>query len=89
MVSAMLDEKDKDRAMRDYQRLLCGILTTPKAKPEPVKREPKIAPREVVMAAAQAFARNEIDRSELMRRITPEPSQLPAIYAPDWITQTS
>ena len=50
---------------------LPGIFHTPRAKPKPVKRGPKIAPREVVMAAAQAFARNEIDRAELMRRITP------------------
>jgi hypothetical protein len=58
-----------------------GILHTPRAKPKPVKRGPKIVPRDVVTAAAQAFARNEIDRAELMRRITPtpEPSQLPAI----------
>jgi Protein of unknown function (DUF3102) len=32
------------------------------------KRGPKIAPRDLVTAAAQAFARNEIDRAELMRR---------------------
>jgi hypothetical protein len=81
MVSAMLDEKEKDRARRDYQRMLCDIFYTPQVKTELVKRGPKIAPREVVMAAAQAFARNEIDRAELMRRITPtpEPSQFPAI----------
>jgi hypothetical protein len=81
MVSAVLDEKEKDRAMRDYQRLLCDNFHAPQVKLEPVKRGQQIAPREVVMAAAQAFARNEIDRAELMRRITPtpEPSQLPAI----------
>jgi hypothetical protein len=56
---------------RDHQRLLCGIHHAPQAKPKPVKRAPKIAPRDVVTAAAQAFARNEIDRAELMRRITP------------------
>jgi hypothetical protein len=40
------------------------------------KREPKLFPHDdVVMAAAQAFARNEIDRAELMRRITPSPSR--------------
>jgi hypothetical protein len=48
---------------------------TPQAKPKPVKRGPKIAPRDVVTAAAQAFARNEIDRAELMRRITPSLSR--------------
>jgi hypothetical protein len=82
MVSAMLYEKDKARATwRDHQRMLCGIYHTPQAKPKPVTRGSKIAPREVVMAAAQAFARDEIDRDELMRRITPtpKPSQLPAI----------
>jgi hypothetical protein len=60
---------------RDHQRMLCGIRHTPQAKPESVKRGPKIAPRDVVMAAAQAFARNEIDRAELMRRITPSLSR--------------
>jgi hypothetical protein len=79
MISAMIgenDEKNKPRASwRDYQRLLCGIHHTPLAKPKPVKRGRKIAPRDVVIAAAQAFARNEIDRAELMRRITPSPSR--------------
>ena len=42
---------------------------------KPVKRGPKIAPRDVATAAAQAFARNEIDRAELMRRITPRLSR--------------
>ena len=60
---------------RDHQRMLCGIHHTPEAKPEPVKRGPKIAPHDVVTAAAQAFARNEIDRAELMRRITPSLSR--------------
>jgi hypothetical protein len=55
--------------------MLCGIHHTPQAKPESVKRGPKIAPRDVVTAAAQAFARNEIDRAELMRRITPSLSR--------------
>jgi hypothetical protein len=80
MVSAMLGENDgknEDSASsRDYQRWLRGIFHTPQVKPEPVKRGPKIAPREVVMAAAQAFARNEIDRAELMRRITPTPDPM-------------
>jgi hypothetical protein len=79
MVHAMLgenNEKNTARASwRDCQRLLCGIHHTPQAKPKRVKREPKIAPRDVVTAAARAFARNEIDRAELMRRITPSPSR--------------
>jgi hypothetical protein len=54
--------------------MLCGIPHTPQAKPKQVKRAPKIAPRDIVMAAAHAFARNEIDRAELMRRITPSPA---------------
>jgi hypothetical protein len=37
---------------------LSGIHHTPQAKPLRVKRGPKIAPRDVVTAAAQAFARN-------------------------------
>jgi hypothetical protein len=70
------DEKNMARASwRDHQRILCGIHHTPRAKPTPVKRGPKIAPRDVVTAAAQAFARNEIDRAELMRRITPSASR--------------
>jgi hypothetical protein len=70
------DKKNKARASwRDHQRLLCGIHHTPQAKPKPVKRGPKISPRDVVTAAVQAFARNEIDRAELMRRITPCPSR--------------
>jgi hypothetical protein len=70
------DKKNKARASwRDHQRLLCGIHHTPPAKPKRVKREPRIAPRDVVTAAARAFARNEIDRAELMRRITPSPSR--------------
>ncbi|MBV9910892.1 MAG: hypothetical protein JOY52_25330 [Hyphomicrobiales bacterium] len=69
-------DEDKVRATwRDHQRMLRGIHHTPQAKPKPVKREPKIAPRDIVTAAAQAFARNEIDRAELMRRITPNPSR--------------
>ena len=60
---------------RDHQRMLCGIHHTPQVKPKQVKRGPKIAPRDVVTAAAQAFARNEIDRAELMRRITPNLSR--------------
>jgi hypothetical protein len=67
-------EQDEGRTRatwRDHQRMLCGIHHTPQAKPGVVKRGPKIAPRDVVTAAAQAFARNEIDRAELMRRITP------------------
>jgi hypothetical protein len=44
-------------------------------KTRATKRGPKIAPRDVVTAAAQAFARNEIDRAELMRRITPSLSR--------------
>jgi hypothetical protein len=59
-----------------HQRMLHGIYHTPQAKPERVKRGPKIAPRDVVTAAAQAFARNEIDRAELMRRITPTPEPM-------------
>jgi hypothetical protein len=69
----MLEEVEgKARATwRDHQRLLCGIHHIPQAKPKQARRGPKIAARDVVMAAAQAFARNEIDRAELMRRITP------------------
>jgi hypothetical protein len=76
-VSTMSEQDEgKVRATwRDHQRMLCGIHHTPRAKPERVKRGPKIAPRNVVMAAAQAFARNEIDRAELMRRIAPSPSR--------------
>jgi hypothetical protein len=69
------DEGEARATWRDHQRMLCGIHHTPQAKPKPVKREPKIAPRDIVMAAAHAFARNEIDRAELMRRITPSPSR--------------
>ena len=69
-------EEGKTRATwRDHRGMLCGIHHTPQAKPKPVKRGPKIAPRDVVTAAAQAFARNEIDRAELMRRITPSLSR--------------
>jgi hypothetical protein len=79
MVYAMLGKNNEKNAVRaswrDCQRLLCGIHHTPQAKPKRVKREPKIAPRDVVTAAARAFARNEIDRAELMRRITPSPSR--------------
>ena len=67
-------EQDEGKARatwRDHQRMLCGIHHTPQAKAKPVKRGARIAPRDVVAAAAQAFARNEIDRAELMRRITP------------------
>jgi hypothetical protein len=73
----MLEQDEgKDRASwRDHQRMLCGIPHTPQAKAKPVKRGPKIAPRDVVTAAAQAFARNEIDRAELMHRITPSHSR--------------
>jgi hypothetical protein len=70
----MLEQQDegKTRATRrDHKRMLCGIHHTPQAKLKPVKRGSKIAPRDVVTAAARAFARNEIDRAELMRRITP------------------
>jgi len=70
-------EQDGDKARatwRDHQRMLCGIPHTPQAKPKQVKRAPKIAPRDIIMAAAHAFARNEIDRAELMRRITPSPA---------------
>jgi hypothetical protein len=70
----MLEQQDEGKARatwRDQQRMLCGIHHTPLAKSKPVKRGPKIAPRDIVTAAAQAFARNEIDRAELMRRITP------------------
>ena len=69
------DEGKVRATWRDHQRMLCGIYHTPQAKPKPVKRGAKIAPRDVVTAAAQAFARNEIDRAELMRRITPSPSR--------------
>jgi hypothetical protein len=71
-------EQDEGKARatwRDHQRMLYGIHHIPLAKPKTVKRGPKIAPRDVITAAAQAFARNEIDRAELMRRITPGPSQ--------------
>ena len=76
-VSTMLEQYEgKTRATwRDHQRMLRGAHHTPRAKPKPVKRGPKIAPRDVVTAAAQAFARNEIDRAELMRRITPSLSR--------------
>jgi len=70
-------EQDEGKARatwRDHQRMLCGIPHTPQAKPKRAKRPPKIIPRDAVMAAAQAFARNEIDRAELMRRITPSPA---------------
>jgi len=69
-------EQDEGKARvtwRDHQRMLCGIHHIPQAKPKRVHRAPKIAPRDVVLAAAHAFARNEIDRAELMRRITPRP----------------
>ena len=76
-VSTMLEQiEGKARATwRDHRRMLCGIYHAPQAKSKPVKRGPKIAPRDVVTAAAQAFARNEIDRAELMRRITPSLSR--------------
>jgi hypothetical protein len=76
-LSTMLEQDEgKTRATwRDHQRMLCGIHLTPQAKPKPVKRGSKIAPRDIVTAAAQAFARNEMDRAELMRRITPSPSR--------------
>ena len=69
-------EQDEGKARvtwRDHQRMLCGIHHIPQAKPKRVHRAPKIASRDVVLAAAHAFARNEIDRAELMRRITPRP----------------
>jgi hypothetical protein len=69
------DEGKARATWRDHRSMLCGIYHTPQAKPERVKRGPKIAPRDVVTAAAEAFARNEIDRAELMRRITPRPSR--------------
>ena len=70
------DENNKARASwRDHRRMLFGIHHTPQAKAKWVKRGPKIAPRDVVTAAVQAFARNEIDRGELMRRITPSQSR--------------
>jgi hypothetical protein len=77
-VSIMLeqDEGKAHASWRDCQPMLCGIHHTPQAKPKRVERGRKIAPREVVTAAAQAFARNEIDRAELMRRITPSPSPM-------------
>jgi hypothetical protein len=71
-------EQDEGKARatwRDHQRMLCGIHHTPQAKRKQVKRAPKIASRDVVTAAAHAFARNEIDRAELMRRITPGTSR--------------
>jgi hypothetical protein len=61
--------------IREGGERLSGIHHTPQAKPQRFKRGPKIAPRDVVTAAAQAFARNEIDRAELMRRITPSLSR--------------
>jgi hypothetical protein len=61
---------------RDHQHMLCGIHHTPQAKLKPVKRGSKIAPRDVVTAAAQAFARNEIDRAE------PEPMKSQAARTP-------
>ena len=70
-------ERDKGKARvtwRDHQRMLCGIPHVPQAKPKQIKRGPKIVTRDIVMAAAHAFARNEIDRAELMRRITPSPA---------------
>jgi hypothetical protein len=69
-------DEGKARAIWREFHLLHGIYHTPQAKPERVKRGPKIAPRDVVTAAAQAFARNEIDRAELMRRITPTPEPM-------------
>jgi len=68
------DEGKARATWRDHQRMLCGIHHIPLAKPKQVRRGRKIAPRDVVMAAAHAFARNEIDRAELMRRITPGPA---------------
>jgi hypothetical protein len=62
----MLEEGDARATWCNHQRMLCGIHHTPQAKPKQVKRGPKIAPRDVVAAATQAFARNEIDRAELI-----------------------
>ena len=67
----IMEGADVSGIISEGRQRLSGIHHTPQAKPKPVKRAPKIAPRDVVMRAAQAFARNEIDRAELMRRITP------------------
>jgi hypothetical protein len=63
------------RIISEGRQRFSVIRHTPQAKPKPVKPEPKIVPRDVVTAAARAFARNEIDRAELMRRITPSLSR--------------
>jgi hypothetical protein len=64
-VSTMLEQdEDKTRApWRDHQRMLCGIHHTPKAKPKPVKRGSKIAPR--------TSSRQLRKRSRAMRSIAP------------------
>ena len=74
-VSTMLEQDEgKARASwRDYQRMVCGIHHTPQAKPKRVERGRKIAPREVVTAAAQAFARNRSRRTHAPNNAKPEP----------------
>jgi hypothetical protein len=50
------EEGETRATWRDHRGMLCGIHHTPQAKPESVKRGPKIAPRDVVGSCASVRA---------------------------------
>jgi hypothetical protein len=57
---------------RAYKQDYYGVRPLPRAKPQPVPRDiPLKISKEDKDAAILAFARGQIDRFELMRRITP------------------
>ena len=63
----MLDMKTINKHKRGYY----GVHHTPQYEVRVARVPPKGVPAEDIMAAARAFAAFEIDRTELMRRITP------------------
>ena len=75
----LADETERER-IRSQKRggkkkSYYGFHHDPKAAPKPVKAPPPVAiAKEVKDAACLAFARGDIARDELMRRITPQAS---------------
>lgn len=66
---ALLEMRGVERARGGYYGL--RPQDAERARPHKYRKPKQIVPREVIAEATLAFAKGKIDRSELMRRITP------------------
>ena len=68
-IARLFTREEGTHVRRDYYGMLPN--TADKLKPHKYRTPKEAVPREVIAEATLAFAKGRIDRSELMRRITP------------------